>query len=136
LVKAGALSAFMFVAHDAPRAFSADDVAFVADVAELIWSASQRARSDQALARAAETERLLIREVDHRAKNVLAVVQSLAQLTPFESKAQYVQALSGRIGSLARAHSLLSTARWSGVDLRDLLRQELEPYDADGGERV
>ncbi|ENZ80481.1 MULTISPECIES: HWE histidine kinase domain-containing protein [Caulobacter] len=136
LIKAGALSAFMFVAHDAPRAFSADDVAFVADVAELIWSASQRARSDQALARAAETERLLIREVDHRAKNVLAVVQSLAQLTPFESKAQYVQALSGRIGSLARAHSLLSTARWSGVDLRDLLRQELEPYDADGGERV
>jgi PAS domain S-box-containing protein len=136
LIKAGALSAFMFVAHDAPRAFSADDVAFVADVAELIWSASQRARSDQALARAAETERLLIREVDHRAKNVLAVVQSLAQLTPFESKAQYVQALSGRIGSLARAHSLLSTARWSGVDLRDLLRQELEPYDADGDEQV
>jgi PAS domain S-box-containing protein len=140
LIKAGRMSAYLFVADDRPRAFSADETAFVADVAELIWSASQRARSDQALMRAAETERLLIREVDHRAKNVLAVVQSLAQLTPFESKEQYVQALSGRIGSLARAHSLLSTARWSGVDLHDLLRLELDPYGGaeslGGGEQV
>ncbi|AZS20260.1 PAS domain S-box protein [Caulobacter sp. FWC26] len=86
--------------------------------------------------RAEETERLLIREVDHRAKNVLTVVQSLAQLTPFESKDQYVDALSGRIGSLARAHSLLSTTRWTGVDMHDLLRLELEPYGGDGGEQI
>ncbi|MBO9543708.1 MAG: PAS domain-containing protein [Caulobacter sp.] len=132
LIKAGALSAYLFLAHDGPHAFSANETAFVADVAELIWTASERARSDLALKRAQETERLLIREVDHRAKNVLAVVQSLAQLTPFEDKAQYVQALSGRIGSLARAHSLLSTARWSGVDLHDLLRLELDPYGIDG----
>ncbi|WP_164468210.1 HWE histidine kinase domain-containing protein [Caulobacter vibrioides] len=86
--------------------------------------------------RAEETERLLIREVDHRAKNVLTVVQSLAQLTPFESKDQYVQALSGRIGSLARAHSLLSTTRWSGVDLHDLLELELDPYGGEAGEQI
>jgi PAS domain S-box-containing protein len=136
LVKAGQLSAYLFLAHDGPRAFTADETAFVADVAELIWTASERARSDLALKRAQETERLLIREVDHRAKNVLAVVQSLAQLTPFEDKAQYVQALSGRIGSLARAHSLLSTGRWSGVDLHDLLRLELDPYGGEGGGQV
>jgi len=128
LIKAGRLSAYLFLAHDEPRLFSADEIAFVADVAELIWISSERSRADQALTRAAETERLLIREVDHRAKNVLAVVQSLAQLTPFHSKEQYVEALSGRIGSLARAHSLLSTTRWSGVDLHDLLRLELDAY--------
>lgn len=131
LIKTGELSAYLFVCDDQPRAFTPDEAAFVADVAELIWAASARARSDQAVRRAEETERLLIREVDHRAKNVLAVVQSLAQLTPFENKEQYVQALSGRIGSLARAHSLLSTTRWTGVDLHDLLRLELDPY---GGE--
>ncbi|MET3668023.1 PAS domain S-box-containing protein [Caulobacter sp. 1776] len=136
LVKAGVLASYLFVAHDAPRAFTPDETAFVADVAELIWTASERARSDIALKRAEETERLLIREVDHRAKNVLAVVQSLAQLTPFEDKDQYVQALSGRIGSLARAHSLLSSARWSGVDLHDLLRLELDPYGGEGVDRV
>jgi two-component sensor histidine kinase len=97
----------------------------------------QRARrSEAALKRAEETERLLIREVDHRAKNVLAVVQSLAQLTPFEDKHQYVAALSGRIGSLARSHSLLSTSRWTGVRLDALLRQELEPYGAGSDDRV
>lgn len=86
--------------------------------------------------RAEETERLLIREVDHRAKNVLAVVQSLAHLTPFETKDQYVHALSGRIGSLARAHSLLSATRWSGVDLHELLRLELDPYGGEASEQV
>ena len=136
LIKASQLSAYLFVAHDGPRAFTADEIAFVTDVAEMIWTASERARSDQALARAEETERLLIREVDHRAKNVLAVVQSLAQLTPFEDKDQYVRALSGRIGSLARAHSLLSTARWSGVDLNDLLQLELDPYGGEGDGQV
>lgn len=136
LIKAGRLSAYLFLAHDAPRTFSADETAFVADVAELIWTSSERARSDQALKRAVETERLLIREVDHRAKNVLAVVQSLAQLTPFRSKDQYVDALAGRIGSLARAHSLLSTTRWSGVDLHDLLRLELDAYHGDGAEQL
>jgi PAS domain S-box-containing protein len=136
LVKGGRLAAYLFLAHHEPRRFSADETAFVADVAELIWTSSERARSDQALQRALETERLLIREVDHRAKNVLAVVQSLAHLTPFRSKAQYVEALSGRIGSLARAHSLLSTARWSGVDLHDLLRLELDAYGCDGAEQV
>lgn len=136
LIKAGTLSAYLFLAHDGPHAFSADETAFVTDVAELIWTASERARADQALKRAQETERLLIREVDHRAKNVLAVVQSLAQLTPFEDKAQYVQALSGRIGSLARAHSLLSTTRWTGVDLHDLLRLELDPYGGNGDGQI
>jgi PAS domain S-box-containing protein len=136
LIKAGRLSAYLFVAHDVPRTLSADETAFIANAAELIWTASERARSDQALKRAEETERLLIREVDHRAKNVLAVVQSLAQLTPFENKDQYVQALSGRIGSLARAHSLLSTGRWTGVDLHDLLRLELDPYGMEGEGQV
>jgi PAS domain S-box-containing protein len=137
LVKAGALAAYVYVSHPDPRTFAPDEVAFAADVAELIWTASERARADQALKRAVETERLLIREVDHRAKNVLAVVQSLAQLTPFRDKDQYVDALSGRIGSLARAHSLLSTTRWSGVDLHDLLRLELDAYRcADGGEQL
>jgi len=136
LVKAGVLAAYVYVSHPDPRAYPPDEVAFATDVAELIWTASERARADQALKRAVETERLLIREVDHRAKNVLAVVQSLAQLTPFRDKDQYVEALSGRIGSLARAHSLLSTTRWSGVDLHDLLRLELDAYHCDGGEQL
>ncbi|MBI1682597.1 PAS domain-containing protein [Caulobacter hibisci] len=136
LIKAGRLVSYLFVCQEVPRAWSADEVAFVGDVVELIWAAGARARGDAALRQAEETERLLIREIDHRAKNVLAVVQSLVQLTPFVDKRQYVTALSGRIGSLARSHSLLSTARWTGVALQALLEQELEPYNADQEARV
>ncbi len=136
LIKLRRMTAYAYVCQDLPRTWTPDEIAFVGDVAELIWNASERARSEAALKRAEETERLLIREVDHRAKNVLAVVQSLAQLTPFENKAQYVEALSGRIGSLARSHSLLSTSRWTGVRLDALLREELEPYGAGADARV
>jgi PAS domain S-box-containing protein len=131
LIKADRLVSYLYVAHDVARGWSEDELAFIGDVAELTWAAAERARSDAALKQAEDTERLLIREVDHRAKNVLAVVQSLAQLTPFENKKQYVTALSGRIGSLARSHSLLSSNRWSGARLDVLLRQELEPYEAE-----
>ena len=136
LIKSRRMAAYIYVCQDAPRDWSTDEIAFVADVGELIWTAAERTRSEAALKRAEETERLLIREVDHRAKNVLAVVQSLAQLTPFENNRQYVEALSGRIGSLARSHSLLSTSRWTGVRLDSLLRQELEPYGAGSDDRV
>ncbi|MBU4433633.1 MAG: PAS domain-containing protein [Alphaproteobacteria bacterium] len=136
LIKGRRMAAYVYLCQDAPRAWSSDEIAFVADVAELVWSATDRASAEAALKQAEETERLLIREVDHRAKNVLAVVQSLAKLTPFETKSQYVEALSGRIGSLARSHSLLSTSRWTGVRLDVLLRQELEAYDFGDENRV
>jgi len=136
LIQGRRVAAYVYVCQDAPRDWTPDEVAFAADMAQLIWTASERARSEAALKRAEETERLLIREVDHRAKNVLAVVQSLAQLTPFVDKGQYVEALSGRIGSLARSHSLLSTSRWTGVRLDALLRQELEPYGEGSDDRV
>jgi PAS domain S-box-containing protein len=136
LLKGPRVAAYIYACQDMVHAWTPDDAAFALDVAELVWTASERARSEAALKQAEETERLLIREVDHRAKNVLAVVQSLAQLTPFEDKHQYVAALSGRIGSLARSHSLLSTSRWTGVRLDSLLRQELEPYGAGSDDRV
>ena len=136
LIKAGRLVSYFYVAQDAPRAWTEDEVAFIGEIADLTWAAAERARSDAALTQAEETEQLLMREIDHRAKNVLAVVQSLAYLTPFVDKDQYVAALSGRIGSLARSHSLLSSSRWSGARLDVLLQQELEPYGAEHDSRV
>ena len=136
LIKGRRMAAYIYLCQDTPRDWTPDEAAFVADVAELVWAAIDRTSAEAARQQAEETERLLIREVDHRAKNVLAVVQSLAHLTPFESKHQYVDALSGRIGSLARSHSLLSTTRWTGVRLNALLRKDLEAYDLDGDDRV
>jgi PAS domain S-box-containing protein len=82
-----------------------------------------------------ETERLLIREVDHRAKNVLAVVQALARLTPFKGREQYLSDFVGRVDALGRVHGLLSSNRWSHVDLARLIDNELAAV-RDGRVRV
>jgi PAS domain S-box-containing protein len=81
-------------------------------------------------------ERLLVQEVDHRAKNLLAVVQSVVQLTRGENIAEFKEAIAGRIQSLARTHGLLAAARWEGADLRQLVLDELAPYSRGDETRV
>ncbi len=66
---------------------------------------------------------LLAREVDHRARNALAVIQSIIRLTRAKTVDDYVQAIEGRIKALARAHTLLSDSRWHGADLGDAGRR-------------
>jgi PAS domain S-box-containing protein len=67
---------------------------------------------------------LLAREVDHRAKNALAVVQSLVRLTRARDTADFAEAVQGRVAALGRAHTLLSHEHWQGVELRALLLEE------------
>jgi PAS domain S-box-containing protein len=88
---------------------------------------------------AEERLRLLAREVDHRAKNALAVVQAALRLTPKDDAARYAQAVEGRVNNLARVHNLLAQARWSGTRLLQLAEGELAPFlpaRAGDGERV
>jgi PAS domain S-box-containing protein len=79
---------------------------------------------------AEERQVLLSREVDHRARNALAVIQSIIRLTHAKTVDDYVQAIEGRIKALARAHTLLSDSRWHGADLATLVTEELAPYRA------
>ena len=75
-----------------------------------------------------ERQIVLAREVDHRAKNALAVTQAIVRLTHAESIENYIVAIEGRISALARAHSLLSDSRWQGANLRTIVEDELAPY--------
>ena len=77
---------------------------------------------------AEERQALLAREVDHRAKNAMAIVQSIVRLTKAGSIASYVSIIEGRIKALSRAHALLSNSRWQGADLDQLVDEELAPY--------
>jgi two-component sensor histidine kinase/DNA-binding response OmpR family regulator len=85
---------------------------------------------------AEERQTLLVREVDHRARNALAVVQSIIRLTRAESKEAYVAAVEGRITALSRAHVLLSQSRWQGANLSRILDEELAPYRRSEVERI
>ena len=82
---------------------------------------------------AQERQDLLIAELDHRVKNVLARVAVVARYTRQGSSSMdgFVKALDGRIQSMAAAHSLLSESRWHGVGLTDLVRHQLAPYATD-----
>jgi two-component sensor histidine kinase len=78
-----------------------------------------------------ERQELLMREVDHRAKNALAVVQSVVHLTPARDPVTFKRAVEGRISALARAQTLLAQHHWNGADLRVLLAGELAPFLGD-----
>lgn len=79
-----------------------------------------------------EARALLAREVDHRAKNALAIVQALVSLTKAPTRDAFVEAVTGRVSALARAHSLLAQNRWSGAALRKVIQDEVSAYERPG----
>ncbi|NGM18882.1 PAS domain S-box protein [Roseomonas stagni] len=82
---------------------------------------------------AEEHQALLAREVDHRAKNVLAVVQAVLRLTRAPDLPSFARAVEGRVAALARAQTLLSKDRWAGADLRTVVAGELAPFLVEHG---
>jgi PAS domain S-box-containing protein len=66
-------------------------------------------------------ERRLLKEVDHRAMNALALVQGIVRLTRAPSTAAYASAVQGRVQVLAQAHALLAAQGWSEVPLAELV---------------
>jgi len=72
--------------------------------------------------------KLLAAEVDHRSKNVLALVQIMLRHTHADTVSEYAAAAQGRVAALARAHTLLAQSRWEAADLRRLAEEELAPF--------
>ena len=79
---------------------------------------------------AEEHQRVLMAELDHRVKNILACVAAVAKYTLEDSQPpkELVQALDQRIQSMADAHTMLSQSHWRGVSLANLVRRQLAPY--------
>lgn len=70
---------------------------------------------------------LLVAELDHRVKNMLAIVQSLASQTARTQPdmASFTASFTGRLQSLASAQAILSDAQWAGADLNELIDSQL-----------
>lgn len=79
---------------------------------------------------------LLSREVNHRAKNMLAVIQSIVRLSTTPDTRAFADVLLGRITALGRAHNLLSENRWESAALQRLIEEELAPFRGGGESRV
>lgn len=70
----------------------------------------------------------LMREVDHRARNALVMVQSVVRLTDSSDPVRYREEVIGRVDAMARAQGSLSRTNWAGAGLEDLVCQELSAY--------
>jgi PAS domain S-box-containing protein len=81
---------------------------------------------------------VLIAELDHRVKNVLARVAAIVMQTRQRCGTvdEFVRALHGRIQSMAAAHALLSQSRWSDVGLTDVIRRQLAPYTTEANTTI
>lgn len=82
--------------------------------------------------------KLLLRDVTHRAKNVLAVVNAIARQTATRTatKEEFVERFSARVQALARAHDLLVNEDWHGVKMGELVRSQLTRFEKLIGSRI
>ena len=100
------------------------------------WVSAQRDITER---RAAEDrQNLLVRELHHRVKNTLATVQAVlnASLRSSLGLAEFRQAFTGRIASLAKTHALITDDRVQSVSFEHLVSAELRAYDEPGRKRV
>ena len=86
--------------------------------------------------RAEEHQRMLMAELDHRVKNVLAVVRAIARQSLAAIDVDAADSFSGRLSALARSHELISESHWRGASLKRLVADTIHPYRDVGDETV
>jgi two-component sensor histidine kinase len=117
VMERGELVAIMLVHFAKRHLFTADDAAFVRTVAD-------RARAGIARLRMSEHQSVLNREISHRLKNTLAMVQAIAgQTLKGVRDRELVDAFGQRLLALSTAHDLLLANDWSSAELADVVRQ-------------
>jgi len=77
-----------------------------------------------------EHARLLLRELSHRSKNLLAIIEVMARQSEraSRSRAEFLERFGARIASLSRSHDLLVSQNWQGVPITELIRTQLTPF--------
>jgi two-component sensor histidine kinase len=88
------------------------------------------------IARGELLQELLVEELNHRVKNTLAILQSIAAQTFRSASRPERDKFEGRLRALAEAHNLLSTEKWQGSDLQDVIGRVLQPYLLNNSERL
>jgi PAS domain S-box-containing protein len=127
LVRNGRLLTIVGVQSTTPRDWTGAEVRLLEDVAERTWAEVERARAEAALRESERTLRLLLAELQHRVRNILATVRAIADRTGRNSGSltEFRDHLDGRLSALARTQSVLTRWPGTGVDLESLIREEL-----------
>jgi PAS domain S-box-containing protein len=83
-----------------------------------------------------EREHLLMKEINHRARNMLSVVDAIAHQTATRKPEDFIERFSERIQALAANQDLLIRSAWHGVDIEDLVRAQLATFADLVGSRI
>lgn len=102
-------------------------------LAGIVTDVTDRRQAFAALATSEHRQRLLINELNHRVKNTLATIQSIAALTARRSNSveDFMRLFEARLIALSDTHNLLTANGWERAGLRDLVRQEFRPFAED-----
>ncbi len=113
-----------------PREFSADDVAFLQTYANLLAAAIERVRSHIKLSQGAREQEILVRELGHRARNLLGLVRAIATQTSTADRTaeQFRAAFIGRLMALSVAEGLVFESKGERADPLAVAREVLAPY--------
>jgi two-component sensor histidine kinase len=127
----------LFFGHPTPGVFTEQHEGLISGIASQTAVAMDNARLFEAAQHEIQQRRrmedhqtLLLKELSHRVKNSLAVVQAIANQTlkNVASPQAFVSTFSGRLMALGRAHDLLSKNDWRGASLQELLLAGLAPF--------
>ncbi|MBJ7412372.1 MAG: PAS domain-containing protein [Phenylobacterium sp.] len=98
----------------------------------IYFFASQKDVSERRRAEALKAaEHRLLKEVDHRAMNALALVQGIVRLSRADTVGRYAAVVQSRVQAIAQAHSLLSRNRWTEIPLAEVVRGAVERHAAE-----
>jgi PAS domain S-box-containing protein len=100
-----------------------------ANILALVTDITERKRHEEQIS-------LLLREVNHRAKNMLALVQSVARQTAATEPQDFIGRFGERIQALAASQDLLVRNEWKGADLQELIRSQLAHFKDLIGNRI
>jgi PAS domain S-box-containing protein len=100
----------------------------------IIIDITEKKAAEAELKESEAAQRRLTAEIDHRAKNLLAVIQAMARLSAHHgtSSGAFLAAFQDRIRALALTHTVLSEGRWQGASLRQIVSAEMGAFDTEG----
>jgi two-component sensor histidine kinase len=133
LIKNARLAAAFGMHSAARREWTASDLELTREVAERAWSAAERARAQAALAEGEARMVLMVAELQHRTRNLIAVVRSIIShtLASSPSRDEFKLLIDDRLGALSRVQGLLSRAEQEPITLGLLVRAELDTLGPD-----
>jgi two-component sensor histidine kinase len=116
--------------YDAPHVFSESENSLAVNLARQLGFAVERLRAEEQRRHAKDRQELLARELQHRTKNIFAVVQSVVSRSCAEktSVKEAQKAIQDRLHSLAQTHAIVGDGKWQGADLAEVARTEMSPY--------